>query len=509
MLPSAQVPSGVSTVNCLAWSKDGELAVAAGEEVYILIPRHIHSNPWTLIHIRVNTFTFDEWPERGQASFADLAIGEEQSKISIVSLAWSPTGLAKHGRCVLAILTSNLLLSLWAPGPDAINPTTWERVFIFNDTAIPSHISTDSSPTLQRIRCMSWAPVAAQHIAKDPSSNRKDEIAIIAIADGTNRLCFLEVYSPFNCQKSTWDVKLLTYKALAPLQRNTHRISLLQAALSARQFIDRIDWGGWDQDNHIVVRCYTFGGHYKLDLFLSLGPPIAVTISDQVEQVDYRGIHTFDFALPASMETIVRPCRLKYAEQHHLRPESVSLRTWGTASFDNILATCVTFHPKEMLEYQVPAEASAVISFRANDVEGDCQPDNFPWQQDPVIEVQLVHQSILKDMLNPTVATLDSSGSGYQPLQWTEFDRNMVNVATYTLCPDRNTISLQELYKLGLDMSVPEMNSIGLCPFCEGDVTLDTLLNPMEARCVNGHAFGTFSIPWLENISILANYTEI
>lgn len=37
MLENVQLPGFPSATNCLAWSEDGELAVAAGEYVHILV----------------------------------------------------------------------------------------------------------------------------------------------------------------------------------------------------------------------------------------------------------------------------------------------------------------------------------------------------------------------------------------------------------------------------------------------------------------------------------------
>jgi len=37
MLENVQLPYFPSATNCLAWSEDGELAVAAGEYVHILV----------------------------------------------------------------------------------------------------------------------------------------------------------------------------------------------------------------------------------------------------------------------------------------------------------------------------------------------------------------------------------------------------------------------------------------------------------------------------------------
>ena len=493
MLPSVHIPSAVSQ-DCLAWSSDGELAVAASEEVYILMPRYEYGKPWTLVHFRVNTFSFEEWPMQELASFADMSIGEEQSRVSVVSVAWSSAGLAKHGRSVLAVLTSNLLLSIWAPGPNATDPTTWERVFIFNDITVPSNGPSGPSPhSLRRVRSMAWAPAITQYSDSQVSSlEGKGVMPIIAIADSTNHVYFLRVFSPFSCHSSIWDVQVLTHKALLPVQRNSHRPSLLQAALNVQYFVDRIRFDSWNSKNEVCVTCQSFGVYYKFMLSLSFGTPLSATTSDQVDKVEHRGTHNSSITLPAPMEMVAKPQLLKYGSDRRLSPEAVSLRLWGTATFDDVLAACITLHPRGMLEYQVSAESSATILFCINDVEHARQPDRFSWQIGPAVDVEEVRKKILATIIDPPLSSINMPVPGTHAVRLNEFDRKMVDAAIHTLCPDQRAHSLQKLHDLGLNIGALESRSFGTCPFCEVEVTPDALVTPMEARCINGHVFGTF-----------------
>ena len=194
MLQEVPLPFTPTVAHCITWSSDGELAVAAGEFVHILvcfnhagicgsntdlskIPRRRQlqieraRDAWARVHIRVNLFTWAEWPEQGPLETARFSIGEEQSPSTVVALAWSSPGLAKNKRPVLAVLTSNHLLSLWASNSDMKNPASWGRVFIINTTVrrslellpanAPSRLQSESleKPHLLRIRCMAWAPL--------------------------------------------------------------------------------------------------------------------------------------------------------------------------------------------------------------------------------------------------------------------------------------------------------------------------------------------------------------
>ena len=104
MLLPVCIPVQPSSQDCLAWSQDGELAVAAGEEVYLLIPKEGSSETWTQLRITVSYFITQEWPWQVPASFKNMSIGEEQARATVTALAWSPPGLAKHRRSILAVL---------------------------------------------------------------------------------------------------------------------------------------------------------------------------------------------------------------------------------------------------------------------------------------------------------------------------------------------------------------------------------------------------------------------
>lgn len=89
----------------------------------------------------------------------DFSIAAELSTSNVVGLAWSPPGLGRFRRCVLAVLTSNLILSLWEPvGAKG----QWARVAVVNHAL---HASQDNPTELEgidfrktNIRSFSWCP---------------------------------------------------------------------------------------------------------------------------------------------------------------------------------------------------------------------------------------------------------------------------------------------------------------------------------------------------------------
>jgi len=120
---------------------------------------------WAHVHLRTNTFTWGEWPEQELQSSGEFSIGEEQSPSTVTWLAWSPPGLAKHKRSVLAVLTSNHVLSLWASNSDMAVPESWERVCFVNDAVkaalreqrFKERLKSVKSLRLKRIRSAAWA----------------------------------------------------------------------------------------------------------------------------------------------------------------------------------------------------------------------------------------------------------------------------------------------------------------------------------------------------------------
>ena len=148
--------------NCLAWSSDGELAVAGGEYVHILTPKHSKlekehlktavDSPWHTTTLRINNFDQTEWTYQSLAPLSRLSIGEEQSHSTVSALSWSPPGLAVHRRSVLAVLTTNLLLAFWETDG---NLDTWKRTCIVNYAR--GLVEKDANPVW--IRSCSWSGI--------------------------------------------------------------------------------------------------------------------------------------------------------------------------------------------------------------------------------------------------------------------------------------------------------------------------------------------------------------
>ena len=441
MLPIAHIPVGISTQNCLAWSPDGELALAAGEEVYLLLPHCNDSQPWKHVRFHVNRFTTDEWPWPEPASFKDMSIGEEQALVTVTALAWSPCGLAKHRRSVLAVLTSNLLLSLWTSSADRANPECWERVVIVNDFLIPEPVSTPrkQSRASQRIRSMTWAPVNPEHAERQtPFSPRKWGVFLMAITDDENGLYFLNFISPFTNESMGWEIQTLLYKRIPPATQPNQRPSLLRLKMSEMCFIDQVSFGTWNTEAEIQVTYHqTLGATYHENLKLVLGPPLSAIVEpvagpeDEFQEDTMQQFQMASYLSPPtlspSIEVQIQEQKKIYDADNRLGLHVLS-RIWGFASFQGISAICITLHPSRSSEYSSAVEEFAKVMFD----NADPEQDNFPWQNPAEVDESMTRHTILSTVLDVTML---------KPFNLSSLDLKIIYSA---ICASMLTESLQQ-----------------------------------------------------------------
>jgi len=148
--------------NNVAWSADNIVAVAVTGKMELQLPRYSRvgsTDRWTSLSIDVSSFTHDEIPLLDPAPWSSFDVGEELSDKSVISHAWSPPGLGRHGACVLAVLTSNHVLSLWSYSGRPDLSDDWNRVSIINDILNGTHSSHRDARDGKRIHSFTWIPV--------------------------------------------------------------------------------------------------------------------------------------------------------------------------------------------------------------------------------------------------------------------------------------------------------------------------------------------------------------
>lgn len=219
---------------------------------------------WVRVTFKVNVFTAEEWPLFGPRPSKFMSIGEEQSDSTATAIAWSTPGLARHGRPILAVLTSNGLLSLWASTTDPRESHSWERVVVINK----SNKAPARNPklTFPQIRSMAWSwPLKT---TKDGHNHHRSSwithILAIGLDDGS--LHILKIVSPFNTESNHWryerlcgvdDIlngtfainQALRNKEIGDLSSSKHnnKPSLFRMAMEASHFIDSIHFDSWTQ----------------------------------------------------------------------------------------------------------------------------------------------------------------------------------------------------------------------------------------------------------------------
>lgn len=142
------VPTATSypSVNCLQWSSDGQLCFVTKTAIYILTPDHgINFDNTSVIKSSLNKesredsqalgwfrtiIQFDKsegirWPDHSQA-WGAASLGSID--LSPSSVAISPSGLSSDGGCVLAMLSSNMDLTLWVAGKNYLKGE-WPKVY--------------------------------------------------------------------------------------------------------------------------------------------------------------------------------------------------------------------------------------------------------------------------------------------------------------------------------------------------------------------------------------------
>lgn len=268
-----------SCFSALAWSPDGELAVAGGDQVYILVCTigwlhqalmlTIWQTPnietaasvpkgkeqWDTTRIRVNNFTTAEWPPIHPQNRDDFSLAVEQSISTVIALAWSPPGLARFRRSVLAVLTSGLILSLWEP---IGSKRQWTRVGIVNHALHPD----PSNPTQQtglglrqvNIRSFQWCPslqtpAVSSGPAPRPDPGSRWGIHLLIVATDANEVAVMRVRRS-TVKNSSGHYQIDRMSVYPLTKENGHYPavgsgSLLHARLQLQARISSVSCGPW------------------------------------------------------------------------------------------------------------------------------------------------------------------------------------------------------------------------------------------------------------------------
>jgi len=187
-----------------------------------------------------------------------FSIGVEQSMSTVVSVAWSPPGLVKHRRSVLAVLTCNQVLSIYAyTGISG----KWTRVAVVNK-ALEAHfgenVNEDTPKTRKSsIRSFSWTPplnIPAQD-QPHPGPESRWGIPLLAVATDANDVAFVRLHTTGDQQESPGllrceIVSIVSLQDVIGYDQKVQPHSLFASALRSESKILSLASGPWLYEAH-------------------------------------------------------------------------------------------------------------------------------------------------------------------------------------------------------------------------------------------------------------------
>jgi len=267
------LPIWPSITNCLSWSADSELAIAAEGHIELLLPKlklfkldlkNSRDNLWSTLHLRVDQFTQHEVAVQEPLTSANFSVGEELSSCVVLALAWSPSGLAKHGRSALAVLTSNLVLSIWAPGGDPTNLSEWKRVLLINRAldgfsqgqrqfdGLDEDAGLKHAKKKQRVRAFAWSqPLALGYECEEHLDVTEiGSHTFLAISNDCNEIVLMLIESRHRLpamRKSTWvaSVSRLFHIDDFNFSDTPSLASTFEEYMSKAAYVNHIAWSPW------------------------------------------------------------------------------------------------------------------------------------------------------------------------------------------------------------------------------------------------------------------------
>ncbi|OAL52114.1 hypothetical protein IQ07DRAFT_642987 [Pyrenochaeta sp. DS3sAY3a] len=255
-----------SCVDAVDWSQDNIIALASDEQVELLFPNTIsfdrfqQSAQWEHVSLKAHLFSTDELPIKNPAALSNFSIGEEISNSVPTALAWSPPGLAKHRRCALAVLTSNLVLSIWSAHGKPQAASRWTRDLVIN-TALADYflnqVTDDGLSYLtsqeerirsrSRIRSFAWAPALPDRITNATVGTRLSYgQSFIIVSTDDNQVAFVVVESPTSTLDVArpWTAKVLAHFSVAPQDPIAEPLTF-EDMMRQQRHISHVAWSPW------------------------------------------------------------------------------------------------------------------------------------------------------------------------------------------------------------------------------------------------------------------------
>ncbi|CAE6413153.1 unnamed protein product [Rhizoctonia solani] len=238
-------PLSAST-DVLQYSADGQISVVTRGAIYIVTPdfrissdgngnsSQRNSLGWfkTAIH---DFGIIKAWSE-GRAEWRTLSLATAENVWQ--AACWSPSGLNRLGGCLLASLTNNLQLAIWAP---VKNPSTgeWTRVADITEYQITFYGGEDEITPEDLLKCQScsiaWSESCHEGTTLLPAAKHH---SLLAIGARSGDLSFLRWDSSIDAARHCFNFKVgdawiirLTWSKWKPVDNNQSSQSV-QASLA-------------------------------------------------------------------------------------------------------------------------------------------------------------------------------------------------------------------------------------------------------------------------------------
>lgn len=216
----------------------------------------------------MNQWTEEELPTVESRPYKNFSIGEELSTSFAARLQWSSSGLAKNHRCGLAVLTTNLVLSIWTSKSDPRSTESWERRFIVNLALDGFYRNKDQTPKKllcgRRVRAFTWGP-SKEGFADDSPENTGH---VLAVANDLHDIFLIQIQSPYNsplCYSCGWSAHILHYFESISTESNRTYQTFFESYRLHQEYVSEFSWSSWTVGE---------GGHLQSALVLSQKPSL-------------------------------------------------------------------------------------------------------------------------------------------------------------------------------------------------------------------------------------------
>jgi hypothetical protein len=223
---------------------------------------------WDKINLKTSLFTLDDIQLQLPLSWKNFSIGEEMSESHVISLDWSPPGLGKHRRSVLAVLTSNHVLSIWECVGKFEIATDWVRVCVVNHV-LQAHYKTkhvqapdenehehfERLRAKQRIRAFAWSQAPSNPSLSGATGDCTTSNPFLVVSTDRGDVFIVKPQSPYDLLKpgsAEWSLSVAaSFSIHVPETKQSPLAACMPVTFKWRvPFVDQLAWSPWVMDEN-------------------------------------------------------------------------------------------------------------------------------------------------------------------------------------------------------------------------------------------------------------------